>query len=79
MKKVILAAVALTLTGAATAQTVHVREHTTRDGVYVPEHDRTAPNQTKLDNWSTRGNTNPETGKPGTVDPYSTSRPKPRY
>jgi len=49
---------------------VHVRGYTRKDGTYVPPHDRTAPNGTKLDNWSTKGNINPETGKPGTIDPY---------
>jgi hypothetical protein len=49
---------------------VHVKGYTRKDGTYVPPHDRTAPNDTKLDNWSTKGNINPETGKPGTVDPY---------
>lgn len=29
-------------------------------------HVRTAPNKTKNDNWSTRGNVNPRTGKEGT-------------
>lgn len=36
------------------------------DGTYVQGHYRTAPNDTKADNWSTRGNINPHTGKPGT-------------
>jgi len=30
---------------------------------------QTNPNSTKLDNYSTKGNVNPYTGKPGTVDP----------
>jgi hypothetical protein len=37
-----------------------------KDGTVVKAHDRTAPNQTKNDNWSTKGNVNPETGKEGT-------------
>src|SRR5947207_571971 len=49
---------------------VHVRGYTRKDGTYVAPHDRTAPNDTKLDNWSTKGNVNPETGEPGTKDPY---------
>jgi hypothetical protein len=45
---------------------VHVQGYTKKDGTYVAPHDRTAPNNTKNDNWSTRGNVNPETGKAGT-------------
>ncbi|HEY4249290.1 MAG TPA: hypothetical protein VGM64_20880 [Lacunisphaera sp.] len=45
---------------------VHVRGYTKKDGTYVAPHDRTAPNHTKNDNWSTKGNVNPETGKAGT-------------
>lgn len=45
---------------------VHVRGYYRKDGTYVQPHDRTAPNETRNDNWSTRGNVNPETGKPGT-------------
>ena len=42
-----------------------VRPHITRDGVYVPGHRQTNPNSSRYDNWSTKGNTNPYTGKPG--------------
>lgn len=76
--KVLMAIVAgLTVTSAAAAQyraPVTVRGHTTRDGVYVPPHVRTAPNESRTDNWSSRPNINPYNGKAGTVDPYA---PKP--
>jgi hypothetical protein len=39
------------------------------DGTFVPGHYQTNPNGNPWDNWSTRGNYNPYTGKPGTVDP----------
>ena len=39
-------------------------------GAYVMPSVRTSPNRTKLDNYSTKGNYNPYTGKSGTVDPY---------
>lgn len=45
---------------------VHVRAHTTKSGRHVAAHDRTAPNRTQHDNWSAKGNVNPETGKRGT-------------
>jgi len=37
---------------------------------YVAPSYRTSPNKTKLDNYSTKGNYNPFTGKKGTVNPY---------
>jgi hypothetical protein len=47
--------------------------HIRRDGTYVPPHQRTNPNTNVYDNWSTKGNVNPYTGKAGTVDPYGSS------
>lgn len=50
----------------STSGTVSVHGYTTRTGTYVAPHQRTAPDHTKSNNWSTRGNVNPITGKPGT-------------
>lgn len=36
------------------------------NGTYVAPSHATNPNGTKADNWSTKGNVNPYTGKPGT-------------
>ncbi len=41
----------------------HVRPST---GTYVAPHYRTGSNSVKFDNWSTKGNVNPMTGKKGT-------------
>lgn len=49
----------------------HVRGYTKRDGTYVQPHYRSSPNNTVLDNYSTKGNINPYTGKSGTKDPYA--------
>ena len=57
----------------ALAQDVYVNGYYRSDGTYVQPHYRSAPNNTILDNWSTKGNVNPYTGQPGTVDPYSGS------
>ena len=46
-----------------------VRGYTRSNGTYVAPHYQTNPNHTKLDNWSTKGNYNPFTGKAGTVNP----------
>lgn len=49
--------------------TVHVQSHVTKSGTYVPAHVRTAPDHSKYNNWSTKGNVNPYTGKKGTKSP----------
>src|SRR5262249_21738463 len=49
--------------------TVNVRPYTKRDGPYVGPHHRTPPDSSKQNNWSTKGNVNPYTGKPGMKNP----------
>ena len=46
-----------------------VRGHVTKNGTYVQPHRQTNPDSSRLNNWSTRGNVNPYTGKAGTVNP----------
>jgi len=55
----------------------YTRGYVRRDGTYVQPHMSTNPNSTKLDNWSTKGNVNPYTGKQGTIDPYKPSTTNP--
>lgn len=76
--KTLLAVTLLVAVSAASAQ-VHVRGYTKKDGTYVAPHERTAPNNTMLDNYSTKGNVNPYTGKPGTKEPepYGALQPAP--
>ncbi|MBI2355893.1 MAG: hypothetical protein HYV13_01635 [Candidatus Doudnabacteria bacterium] len=59
----------LAFAGVAEAK-VKVKGYTTKNGTYVQPHVRTSPNKSKLDNYSTKGNINPYTGKKGTVDPF---------
>jgi hypothetical protein len=47
---------------------VSVRGYVRKDGTYVPPHRRSAPDGNFSNNWSTRGNVNPYTGKEGTKD-----------
>ncbi|HZF62739.1 MAG TPA: hypothetical protein VEZ52_14115 [Desulfovibrio sp.] len=54
--------------------TTSVKGYTKKNGTYVAPHQRTAPNNTKMDNYSTKGNTNPYTGKAGTKDPYKSKK-----
>lgn len=51
-----------------------VKGRVTKNGTYVAPHRATNPNRTKADNWSTRGNVNPYTGKAGTQSPYKAPR-----
>ncbi len=53
-----------------------VSGHVTKNGTYVAPHHATNPNSTKTDNWSSKGNVNPYTGKEGTKDPYAPTPPK---
>ena len=48
---------------------VHVKGYYRSNGTYVQPHYRSSPNGTTLDNYSTKGNVNPYTGKEGTVNP----------
>jgi len=57
---------------------VHVRGYTKKDGTYVAPHTRSSPNGTKADNYSTKGNVNPYTGKQGTKNINSGSTVSPR-
>jgi hypothetical protein len=43
-----------------------VRGYTRKNGTHVAAHRQTDPNHTQLDNYSTKGNVNPSTGKSGT-------------
>jgi hypothetical protein len=54
------------------------RGYVTRNGVYVPPSHQTKPDGTKANNWSTRGNVNPFTGRQGTVDPAKPTAPRRR-
>lgn len=44
---------------------VRVRGYTRNSGTYVAPHYRSNSNFTRYDNWSTRGNVNPYTGRRG--------------
>ncbi|WP_181106232.1 hypothetical protein [Xanthomonas arboricola] len=67
--KIVLAIVVALASASVYAQT-RVNGYHRADGTYVQPHYRSAANSTTLDNYSTRGNVNPYTGKLGTVDPY---------
>lgn len=47
-----------------------VRGYTKSNGTYVQPYYRSSPNSTRFDNYSTRGNYNPYSGKWGTRNPW---------
>lgn len=47
----------------------HVKGYTKKNGTYVAPHNRTKPDKSKSNNWSSEGNTNPYTGKQGKKKP----------
>ena len=67
MKKLFIILIALAVSGIVVGQSGRVRVggYTKKDGTYVAPHYRTAPNKTQRDNYSSKGNYNPNTGKMG--------------
>lgn len=77
MKKIILSLIVLSLVFSFSLATVSnvealqkVKGYTTKKGTYVVPHFKQSPNKSKFDNFSTKGNINPYTGKKGTVNPF---------
>jgi len=59
----VLAAMLLAAFGIADAN--GVKSYSKKNGTYVAPDHQTAPNKTRLDNYSTKGKVNPYTGKAG--------------
>ena len=58
------------------------RGYMRKNGTYVSSYIKTAPNKTKLDNFSTKGNRNPFNGKKGYKSPtknYNSSYKMKKY
>ncbi|MDR2119393.1 MAG: hypothetical protein LBP64_00780 [Tannerella sp.] len=56
--------------GHALVAQVYVEGYYRKDGTYVRPHYRSSPNGSVYDNYSTKGNVNPYTGKKGTKNVY---------
>jgi hypothetical protein len=68
----LLVVINLSLFSVAEARSVRVRGYyKPSTGRYIMPHYRTSPNRTKWDNWSTKGNYNPYTGKKGHKSSWS--------
>lgn len=73
MKKIIstliigLLSLIVGLTSVSAASSVKVKGYTKKDGTYVQSYYKTKGNSSKSDNYSSKGNSNPYTGKKGTI------------
>ena len=65
-----MSAVIFSLPSQSYANDIWVKPYFRSNGTMVQPHLRTSPNRSTFDNYSTRGNSNPYTGKIGSVDPY---------
>ena len=73
--RTIVATLAITATLASTAFADNrVGGYTTKRGTYVEPHYKSSANKSTFDNYSTKGNFNPYTGKQGTKDPFKPPR-----
>jgi hypothetical protein len=63
--------VAGAFTGSVEAKTIKVKSYYKPSvGKYINSYYKTSPNKTRLDNYSTKGNSNPFTGKKGYAKSY---------
>lgn len=69
MTRILAVLLFATLTCPAVAKNVSSKGYVTQKGTYVAPSNRTSPNKTKVDNYSTKPNVNPYTGKSGTKSP----------
>lgn len=65
MKKALLIVLLFTSTAALAVSSHQVKGYTKNDGTYVQPHRQTNPDQRRSNNYSSEGNYNPTTGKPG--------------
>jgi hypothetical protein len=72
MKNVLF--LALTVASGLALADNYVNGYVRQDGTYVAPHYQTAPDSTRMNNYSTQGNVNPYNGNVGTQNPY---RPPP--
>lgn len=68
-RRAFFVALAVTACGIANAQSHTVKGYVKKDGTYVSPSRATNPNRSRLDNYSTKGNVNPYSGKVGTKSP----------
>lgn len=78
MRAIIGMAALAVVSGVSLAADQQVGGYIRQDGTYVQPHHRTAPNDTRTDNYGSRPNVNPYNGQQGTGNPYAPP-PQPNY
>lgn len=82
-KAIVILAVAAALTATTAIADEIVNGYMRKDGTYVQPHFRSSPNSTKIDNYSSQGNTNPYTRERGSqrneYNPYGQSQKRGAY
>lgn len=73
LRSIVAFAMAISLGGSVLAD-VRVKGYYRKNGTYVAPHYRSSPDSSRANNWSTKGNVNPYTGKPGTKNDYAAPR-----
>ena len=76
MKMLIAVVVASLTCSVAVGKTTMTKGFVKKNGTYVAPHYKTTPDKTKNNNYSTRGNANPMTGKEGTKPRDGELQPK---
>jgi len=72
--KLLIALLGLVMLIGTVAHAEYVNGYTRSNGTYVQGYNRTSADSSLYNNYSTRGNTNPYTGRAGTVNPNSYNR-----
>ena len=77
MKIVIAPSLALACATVMAQGSHSTKGYVKKDGTCVAPSYDTNPNATKVDNYSSKGNFNPATGKEGTKNPFAIEAPRP--
>lgn len=73
--RIILGLITLAALAASPVQAdTRVGGYSTKRGTYVAPHYKSSPDSSRSNNYSSKGNFNPYTGKLGNVDPFKTPR-----
>jgi hypothetical protein len=65
MKKIIISSALIAIMATSAMAQVRVKGHVRQNGTYVQPSVRTAPDSSRMNNYSTKGNTNPYSGNKG--------------
>ncbi len=72
--KTLIAIISLMIMPGVLLAQAYVHPYTRQNGTYVEGHYRTAPDNSRLNNWTTQGNVNPYNGNRGTQPAYDMPR-----